>query len=641
MKKVLFPLMLFCAGAGFAAALDNPVDIKLRDTYRRLHFAQQYPTNAALFIQAQLQDAKLPLDVMPELAKDKQGPVRILLAMLLGEYGESDGAKILWPMTLDELESVRLTAAGSLIRLSHLTSIPINPAGLDDERPTVRRLTASTFAGIRDKSAESSLLGHVLNEKDELVQADIVKALHSNVCGTDKSLSPLLQLLHQSASVEVRQNAAHSVGSIHDPVVVDPLINAAVKDSDWHVRASATLELGGWVKEKPDAINTLVNILENENFALVRDRAADSLIPVVNDEKALAALLHAIGDNERSVRFHAVRAIIDGKASNALLPLTEMRHHSDPNVREAVMDIFGKIGGLDQIPFIVEATSDSEPQVQLAAVRALHLLKDRGGVQALISQLTSQDPHLRAAAARALGEMGDKSITPKILLLLRDDYGYVRGAAAEALGKLGDRAAIAPLIQMLAGEKTTDKATMGLIIGDKPKFAAELELTQTQAKIRATDALGVLAAPEAVDALIQFGLKDKDPQLRAASAYALGRTRDLRAVEPLIDVVTPYYSTETPAASGMTIYSGAGQVPDEQRRTIEKEARVRASVAYALGQIADPRAAAILQKALEDQNSLVRDAASEALARIVEKQEREEFAASSTNANKTATGKKP
>jgi len=237
--------------------------------------------------------------------------------------------------------------------------------------------------------------------------------------------------------------------------------------------------------------------------------------------------------------------------------------------------------------------------------------------------------------------MGDKSITPKILLLLRDDYGYVRGAAAEALGKLGDRAAIAPLIQMLAGEKTTDKATMGLIIGDKPKFAAELELTQTQAKIRATDALGVLAAPEAVDALIQFGLKDKDPQLRAASAYALGRTRDLRAVEPLIDVVTPYYSTETPAASGMTIYSGAGQVPDEQRRTIEKEARVRASVAYALGQIADPRAAAILQKALEDQNSLVRDAASEALARIVEKQEREEFAASSTNANKTATGKKP
>ena len=641
MKKVLFLLMFFCAGAGFAATLDNPVDIKLRDTYRRLHFAQQYPTNAALFIQAQLQDAKLPLDVMPELAKDKQGPVRILLAMLLGEYGESDGAKILWPMTLDELESVRLTAAGSLIRLSHLTSIPINPAGLDDERPTVRRLTASTFAGIRDKSAESSLLGHVLNEKDELVQADIVKALHSNVCGTDKSLSPLLQLLHQSASVEVRQNAAHSVGSIHDPVVVDPLINAAVKDSDWHVRASATLELGGWVKEKPDTINTLVNILENENFALVRDRAADSLIPVVNDEKALAALLHAIGDNERSVRFHAVRAIIDGKASNALLPLTEMRHHSDPNVREAVMDIFGEIGGLDQIPFIVEATSDSEPQVQLAAVRALHLLKDRGGVQALISQLTSQDPHLRAAAARALGEMGDKSITPKILLLLRDDYGYVRGAAAEALGKLGDRAAIAPLIQMLAGEKTTDKATMGLIIGDKPKFAAELELTQTQAKIRATDALGVLAAPEAVDALIQFGLKDKDPQLRAASAYALGRTRDLRAVEPLIDVVTPYYSTETPAASGMTIYSGAGQVPDEQRRTIEKEARVRASVAYALGQIADPRAAAILQKALEDQNSLVRDAASEALARIVEKQEREEFAASSTNANKTATGKKP
>ncbi len=622
--------------ACFAASPDRPVDPKLRNAYQRLRFAQQYPTNAAVFIQAQLQDVQQPLSVMAELAKDQRGPVRILVAILIGEYGESDGAKTIWPMVCDELESVRLTAAGALIRLAHLTPIAINPAGLDDERPTVRRLTASTLAGIKDKSAESALLEHVLNETNELVQADIIKALNPNICGTARSLPPLLKLL-QDPSVEVRTASAQVVGDFHDPIVVNPLIQAALKDADWHVRAAATLALAGWPKERPDIISVFVDILKNDPFALVRDRAADSLSSVANDEKVMTALVHAIGDSDRNVRFHAIRAIVDAKASNALPLLTEMRHHANPDVRESVMEIFGRIGALDRISLIVEATADSEPRVKLAAIHALHLLRDRGGVHALLPQLTSTEPHLRAAAARAFGDMGDKSVIPELLKLLHDDSGYVRSAAAEALGKLGDRSAVGPLIQILAGEKPADTNTVGLVIGDKPKFAATLELMQIQTKIGAVDALGVLAAPEAVDALIQYGLKDKDLSLQAASAYALGRSRDIRAVTPLLDVVRPYYDSEIPTADGIVIYSGPGQISDEQRRIFEKEARVRASVAYALGRIADPKAIDVLQKAVNDQNSLVRDAAIEALARIVEKQERDEFAASRTNATKSAT----
>ena len=642
MKQVLFLCVVFCTGAGligFAATPNKPVDAKLRNAYLRLRFAQQYPTNAAQFIQGQLQDAKQPLDVMAELAQDQRGPVRVLLAILIGEYGESDGAKILWPLTRDELESVRLTAAGSLIRLAHLSSISINPDGLDDDRPTVRRLAASTLAGIKDKSAEDALLEHVLKEKDELVRADIVKALNPNLCATDRSLPPLLKTL-QDPSVEVRTATAGVLGNFHDPVVVDPLIQAALKDPDWHVRAAAALALASWPTEKPDVITTLVAILKTDTFALVRDRAADSLIPVVNDEKAMTALVQAIGDNERSVRFHAARAIIDGKASNALSPLSEMRHHPNPEVRETVINIFGQIGGVDQIPAIVEATSDSESQVQMAAINALHRLKERGGTRALLARLEDKDPHIRAAAARALGEMGDKIAVSKLLPLLRDDNGYVRSATAEALGKLGDRTAIMPLIQILTGQKVADEATSGLIIGTKSGFAASMELTVTQTKIRAAEALGVVRATEAVPTLIET-LKDRDPMLQAAAAHSLGRTRDPRAVDPLQEVVRPYYDSSLATKdTGLIIYSGDTKIPDEQRRNFEKEARVRASVAWALGQIADPKATAILQKALDDPNSLVADAARDAISQILEKQARDEFAAS-TNIEKNVTDKLP
>jgi HEAT repeat protein len=64
----------------------------------------------------------------------------------------------------------------------------------------------------------------------------------------------------------------------------------------------------------------------------------------------------------------------------------------------------------------------------------------------------------------------------------------------------------------------------------------------------------------------------------------------------------------------------------------EKESRVRASVAWALGQLGDPSALDTLKRALNDENSLVRDAAAEALAKISEKQERAAAAAGSAPA---------
>ena len=87
------------------------------------------------------------------------------------------------------------------------------------------------------------------------------------------------------------------------------------------------------------------------------------------------------------------------------------------------------------------------------------------------------------------------------------------------------------------------------------------------------------------------------------------------------------------------IYDGAVKIPDEHRRETEKDANVRASIVWALGQIADPKARDTLQKAINDQNSLVRDAAVEAIARILEKQELEAFTAS-TNADKSAPTKR-
>ena len=295
---------------------------------------------------------------------------------------------------------------------------------------------------------------------------------------------------------------------------------------------------------------------------------------------------------------------------------------------------------VDALRVIVVADGITRRFGGLTAVNALRRLRERGGAKQLNSLLNERNPHVRAAAIRALGDLGEKDAAPRILSLLRDDSSYVRSAAAEALGKLGDRTAILPLLHVLSGEANTNDVAAGLVVGTGDKFLAELQLNQVQTKTRAVEALGVLRAPEAVEPIIDYGLKSEDAGLRAVSAHALGRIADPRAIVPLENVVRNYYvSAPTDLEAGLVINPGANKVADETRQMKEKESRVRASVAWALGQIGDASAKETLLKAMNDQNSLVRDAALEALAKISEKQEAKEILA--TDGKKNAPAPKP
>jgi HEAT repeat protein len=88
----------------------------------------------------------------------------------------------------------------------------------------------------------------------------------------------------------------------------------------------------------------------------------------------------------------------------------------------------------------------------------------------------------------------------------------------------------------------------------------------------------------AVDGLI-VALKDPDVDVRCQAAWALGRTRKTRAVDPLIEAMAD-------------------------------AAAVRRQAVRALGEIGDPRAVPALTAALKDEDPRVRRYASKALARI-------------------------
>jgi HEAT repeat protein len=118
--------------------------------------------------------------------------------------------------------------------------------------------------------------------------------------------------------------------------------------------------------------------------------------------------------------------------------------------------------------------------------------------------------------------------------------------------------------------------------------------------------------------------------LRAESAVSLGKIGEPRAIEPLEATVRPYYQAAPADAEGVTIANGP--IDEKVRLIKEKESRVRASVVWALGQIGDANAKNTLMRAMNDENSLVRDAAAEALARISEKEEKVAVSAANPSA---------
>jgi HEAT repeat protein len=146
---------------------------------------------------------------------------------------------------------------------------------------------------------------------------------------------------------------------------------------------------------------------------------------------------------------------------------------------------------------LIKALGDVEPEIRLAAVRALGALGDARAVEPLVAILEGGgDSLLRQAAAEALGALGDARAVEPLTAALRDAVRAVRRAAAAALGRCGP---------------PSDPNVQGwylVALGDWDRAAA----------------LGEPAVEPLLDAL-------KEGEEHAARA--LGRIGDARAVEPL------------------------------------------------------------------------------------------------------------
>lgn len=190
----------------------------------------------------------------------------------------------------------------------------------------------------------------------------------------------------------------------------------------------------------------------------------------------------------------------------------------------------------DEIDIQIDLLEDPDWVVRREAVITLGEMGDERCVEPLCRALRDGDWQVREVAIEALGQVGSPAVE-MLIRLLRD--WDVRKYAILALGKIRDERVLDPLMQQLRNDEFKDDATNALVeLGEPavPRLVAALKDKDENVRKQAVLALGRIKDVVAIDPLIEM-LQDKDwfTRLTAAAALeAIGEERGREAIKPLM-----------------------------------------------------------------------------------------------------------
>jgi HEAT repeat protein len=194
-------------------------------------------------------------------------------------------------------------------------------------------------------------------------------------------------------------------------------------------------------------------------------------------------------------------------------------------------------------------------------------------VDRLIYLLRGRDSTLRHAASQALGELRVRRAVPVLIQALKGDRTVwnLADSAAWALGEIGDPAAVEPLLA--AGRAHGFNGWILQALGklrDVRVVEPLVELLERTGDPSAATVLGNLGDHRAVDALIR-ALQHPHPRTRFYAARALGKLGDPRAL-PALEWLHAHDSAREPVKSwrGKSVSDVAG-IAVERLRSRQRE----------------------------------------------------------------------
>jgi HEAT repeat protein len=368
--------------------------------------------------------------------------------------------------------------------------------------------------------------------------------------------APLTKALADAAA-PVRRGAVSEIAWMGDPKAAPALV-PVLKDKDASVRTAAAAALGKLGLDT--SVSPLLAALKsptNAPWPGVRVAVIRALSDL-GSSTATPALVTAMTDPDADVR----------KAAAAALPSLGWQAATDQDLIALTVaqgDLAGAAAfGSAAIPRLKAVMNDADPETQDAAINALAGMKDPTGLDVVIALAKDRGQDTfrgRDSAIIALGKSREVRAADALLFLLKDPEYSIVYQAATNLAQNGEQRAVAPLLAVLKGKDdsvkdvaasalgklgwkpATDKeallfypAVQGwdecVKLGDKA-IPALLDAARSGAYWDdALETVGRIRSPASVTALVKM-LKDDRPELRAAAASALGNAKAVSARDAL------------------------------------------------------------------------------------------------------------
>jgi HEAT repeat protein/MFS family permease len=170
-----------------------------------------------------------------------------------------------------------------------------------------------------------------------------------------------------------------------------------------------------------------------------------------------------------------------------------------------------------------------DPGKKVRAMRTMEAVSDQLAIEELVAQLDDAHPHVRREAVLALGRLGGPEAVAALKRLAADPKNDLQPEAVVALDLLAEADAV-----LHSRVNELRRTEPGLSYNEVRRLVDQLDDADPHVRREAVQALGRSGGSDLAVAALIGVLDSPQPDLQAEAAIALGETRDLRAVTPLL-----------------------------------------------------------------------------------------------------------
>jgi len=476
------------------------------------------------------------------------------------------------------------------------------------------------FAGETDE--ESKLIALLRSDAPVFDKAKACQRLA--LIGTKRAVPALAGLLGHE---QLGGYARFGLEPIRDPSVDDALREALGK-LDGRLQIGVINSIG--VRRDPKAVPALTTLA-----ATTGDSADPALTALgrIATREAVAALRQHLTRSPAANRSAAVHACL---AAAELLAATDRRTEAIAlceAVRKAdvpeplrVVATYQAmlVLGTEGVPLLIELLRGDDAARRGAALRAARELPGPEVTRALAAGLPTLPPPAQALLIKALVSRKDASVSQALETLAASPAAEVRVEALAALGEVGRASAVAVLLRAAGAkgaEGTVACASLRTLEGEGVDAALIEGMKSAEGDLRA-ELVAVLAdrgATAASAALLDEAAR-ADEKVARAAFKALGVLASPTDLPAMIKLLVAAKGAQAQAETAVVL--AAGRIADPSKRAdaalaalaSAKEAGPRAALLRVLGRIDGEKAYAAVAGAVGDDDVVVRDAAIRALA---------------------------